>query len=121
MATTVKTAKVSDKVSEITGFFDEISGLPIVSDDLKVVGVVSKKDLDKSSDPVRKLLYAPDRSLPTLLDCSLVSIVSWAPALSMVVYRGPSFALYSDCCMSLLRMFLCNATRHWRHAKLLAA
>ncbi|GAQ79365.1 hypothetical protein KFL_000290150 [Klebsormidium nitens] len=73
MATTVKTAKVTDKVSEITGFFDEISGLPIVSEDLKVVGVVSKKDLEKSSDPNASVGDIMSTPVYTATDSSTVS------------------------------------------------
>jgi hypothetical protein len=52
MSTTVRTARATDKVSDISSHFGEISGLPVVDDQLKVIGVVSKKDLEKSSHSV---------------------------------------------------------------------
>jgi CBS-domain-containing membrane protein len=65
MSTTVRTARATDKVLDISSHFDEISGLPVVDDQQKVIGVVSKKDLEKSSDPVsahrRMPLYADGR------------------------------------------------------------
>jgi len=73
MSTTVKTARPTEKVSDVKGYFDEISGVPVVNDELKVVGVVSKKDLEKSSDPnslVKDIMSTP---VHTAQDGSTVS------------------------------------------------
>ena len=47
MTTGVKTGKADTPVKEIanTMFFNKISGLPIVDDDNKIIGIVSEKDL----------------------------------------------------------------------------
>jgi CBS domain-containing protein len=62
MSTTVRTARATDKVSDISSHFGEISGLPVVDDQQKVIGVVSKKDLEKSSNPnalVKDIMTTP--------------------------------------------------------------
>lgn len=53
MTTGVKTAKSDTPVKEIANImcFNKISGLPIVDDDNKIVGIVSEKDILKRMFP----------------------------------------------------------------------
>lgn len=49
MSKKIYTATPEQKLLEVNHFFDEISGLPVVNQDLQCVGVLSKKDRNKAT------------------------------------------------------------------------
>ena len=63
MTTGVKTAKAETSVKEIanTMCFNNISGLPIVDDNNKIIGIVSEKDLLKRMFPDMAAIAAEGR------------------------------------------------------------
>ena len=67
MSTTIHFARPDHLLEEIDHHFIEISGLPIVDNDLKCIGVLSKKDKVKASNglktKVREVMTSPLISL----------------------------------------------------------
>eukprot|EP00191_Tetraselmis_sp_GSL018_P004534 CAMPEP_0177596418 /NCGR_PEP_ID=MMETSP0419_2-20121207/11048_1 /TAXON_ID=582737 /ORGANISM="Tetraselmis sp., Strain GSL018" /LENGTH=140 /DNA_ID=CAMNT_0019088281 /DNA_START=812 /DNA_END=1234 /DNA_ORIENTATION=+ len=62
MSTRPLTALLSTPVSELPNLFENISGLPVINQDGKLVGVVTKKDLEKAKDSegtVRQIMSTP--------------------------------------------------------------
>lgn len=52
MTRQVVAAKIGSPLSEFSGFFSSYTGLPVVDEELKVVGVISKKDISNPPNGV---------------------------------------------------------------------
>lgn len=53
MSRTIYTARPDQNLEEIDNYFNQISGLPVIDDKLKCIGVLSKKDKIKASDGLK--------------------------------------------------------------------
>jgi predicted transcriptional regulator len=56
MSTPVFTAKSDQALEEVAHHFEAISMLPVVDEDMRCIGVISKKDQAKASHGVRSIL-----------------------------------------------------------------
>ncbi|XP_077250927.1 uncharacterized protein LOC143890218 [Tasmannia lanceolata] len=53
MSTLIRTATADHTLAEIDHYFEEVSGLPVIDDELRCIGVVSKRDKAKASDGLK--------------------------------------------------------------------
>lgn len=59
MSTEVVTVKPEDSLAEIKAKFDNVSGLPVVNEEGKCIGVISKKDAEKGGATVADAFSTP--------------------------------------------------------------
>jgi CBS domain-containing protein len=67
MSKTIATAFPQQLLHEVEHHFKNISGLPVIDEELKCVGVLSKKDFEKASDVMKAAVHEVMTSPPITL------------------------------------------------------
>lgn len=63
MTTNIVTSGPTDTVQSVKKLFDHVSGVPVVDSEGVCVGIVSRKDLNKSGKSVADIMSAPARTI----------------------------------------------------------
>lgn len=64
MSTSVRTATIDQTVGEIEHHFQVTSGLPVMDDELRCIGIITKKDLgSRASAKVSEVMTSPPPTL----------------------------------------------------------
>uniref|UniRef100_A0A0C9RWN2 TSA: Wollemia nobilis Ref_Wollemi_Transcript_8250_1211 transcribed RNA sequence n=1 Tax=Wollemia nobilis TaxID=56998 RepID=A0A0C9RWN2_9CONI len=81
MSTTIYAARADQLLEEVDHHFEHVSGLPVIDDDLKCIGVISKKDKAKASkglkSTVGEVMSSPAITLSaekTVLDAAVLML-----------------------------------------------
>ncbi|XP_074570615.1 uncharacterized protein LOC141827300 [Curcuma longa] len=89
MSKTISTTMADQKLDEVNHHFDVISGLPVVDDQLRCIGVISKSDIAKASQGARTTVGEVMSSPAITLSSEKTVMDAAALMLKMKIHRIP--------------------------------